>query len=452
MKKCIAAAMCVLITAAATCMGGSLAAGAESGGLGDVNGDSAIDGRDASAVLAEYTALSVDKPASFTDAQMKAADVNSDGIVDGRDATIILTYYAKTSSGLTDSFEQYLASQNGDIVDRMSLHDKICQMFIVRPDELTNGSDLTSATQATHDCLDEYPVGGLIFFSNNMESREQVTDMIRTTKDYAAELDCIPLFFGVDEEGGVVSRCAEKLGTSAFDPMYTYREKGNITAYANARKIAGDIGQFGFNLDFAPVADTWSNPDNKVIGTRAYSDDFDETARLVGAAVRGFREGGVHCTLKHFPGHGDTYEDSHDGFAVSNRTIDELRNNEYKAFDIGIKAGADFVMVGHITVPAIDDLPASLSSKVINDELRGTLGYDGIVITDALAMGAIANAYSSSVCAVMAVEAGNDMLLSPKDLRESVAGIENAVANGIISEERINESVRRILKVKGQLE
>ena len=109
-------------------------------------------------------------------------------------------------------------------------------------------------------------------------------------------------------------------------------------------------------------------------------------------------------------------------------------------------------MMGHITVPAVDDLPASLSEKMIQGELRGTLGYDGIVITDALGMGAIANAYSSSVCAVMAVEAGNDMLLTPKDLREAVAGIEDAVENGIISEERIDESVRRILKVKGQLE
>ncbi len=452
MKKRIAAAMCVLLTAASALMSSTINAGAEGNTLGDITGDKVIDGRDATAVLTEYASQSAGKAKSFTDAQMKAADVNADGIVDGRDATIILTYYAKTSSGLTDSFEDYLASQTGDIVDRMSLHDKICQMFIVRPDELTNGTDLTSATQATRDGLEEYPVGGLIFFSDNMESREQVTDMIRTTKDYAAGLGCVPLFFGVDEEGGVVSRCAEKLGTSAFEPMYSYKDKGPVTAYANARKLAGDIGQFGFDLDFAPVADTWSNPDNKVIGTRAYSDDFEETAMLVGAAVRGFREGGVHCTLKHFPGHGDTYEDSHDGFAVSNRTLDELRSNEYTAFDRGIKAGADFVMVGHITVPAIDNLPASLSSKVINDELRGTLGYDGIVITDALAMGAIANAYSSSVCAVMAVEAGNDMLLSPKNLRESVAGIEDAVANGVISEERIDESVRRILKVKGQLE
>lgn len=450
MKKHIAAALCVLLTGA-VCMGSSMTAGAEGAVLGDINDDLIIDGRDATAVLTEYALQSAGKEQTFTEKQMKAADVNGDDIVDGRDATLILTYYAKTSSGLTDSFEKFLASQLGDIVDRMSLHDKICQMFIVRPEQLSGDEGTTAATEATRSGLEEYPVGGLIFFSKNMESRDQVTNMIRTTKEYATDVGCVPLFFSVDEEGGKVSRCAETLGTSAFEPMYSYKDKGTITAYANARKLAGDIGQFGFDLDFAPVADTWSNPNNTVIGTRAYSDNFEETAMLVGAAVRGFREGGVHCTLKHFPGHGDTLEDSHDGFAVSNKSLEDLRKNEYLAFDRGIKAGADFLMVGHITVPAIDDLPASMSEKVIKGEIREYLGYDGIVITDALAMGAIANAYSSSVCAVMAVEAGNDILLAPKDLHEAVAGIESAVENGIITEERIEESVRRILKVKGQL-
>ena len=446
MKKIIAAAFCVLLSASAA------VSAAEELLCGDVNGDRIVDGRDASAVLSEYALQSSDNPPAFTYEQMKAADVNSDGVMDGRDATIILTYYARTSSGLKTSFEKYLDSLNKDIVDSMTLHDKICQMFIVRPEELTGGTDMTSAAKATHDSLEEYPVGGLIYFSNNMESRAQVTEMIAATRKYAEELDCVPLFFSVDEEGGRVARCAEKLGTTVFDPMYYYKTKGAEAAQSNARTIAEDIVQFGFDLDFAPVADTWSNPVNTVIGTRAYSDDYAETAKLVEAAVKGFREGGVHCTLKHFPGHGDTIADSHAGFALSERSLDQLRSNEYLAFESGIRAGADFVMVGHITVPAIDDRPASMSSKVINEELRGRLGYEGVVITDALGMGAIANAYRSSVCAVMAVEAGNDMLLSPENLGEAVKGIETAVSNGMISEKRIDESVRRILRAKGLLE
>ena len=154
------------------------------------------------------------------------------------------------------------------------------------------------------------------------------------------------------------------------------------------------------------------------------------------------------CTLKHFPGHGDTAEDSHYSSAVSYRTVDELRANEYLAFESGINAGADMVMVGHITVPDIDELPATLSEKIIQGELRGHLGYDGVIITDSLGMGAIANIYSSGDAAVMAIQAGNDILLTPDNFAEAVAGVEQAVADGRLTEERIDESVKRILTLK----
>ena len=336
------------------------------------------------------------------------------------------------------------------LMEGMSLHDKVCQMFIVRPEALTNGYDVTVASTMTRDALGEYPVCGLIYFEKNLESQTQITNVINTVSDYAAMKGCIPLFYSVDEEGGQVARCADAIGTAFLDSMYYYRSMGTDAAYSNARMIAGDIGGLGFNLDFAPVADTWSNPDNTVIGTRAYSDDFKETADLVSAAVKGFGDGGVYCTLKHFPGHGDTAEDSHYSSAVSYRTADELRNNEYLAFKSGIEAGADLVMVGHIIVPEIDSLPSSLSEKIVQGELRGYLGYEGVIITDSLDMGAIANNYSSADAAVMAVQAGNDILLTPDDLFEAVDGIEAAVASGRITEERINESVRRILELKNK--
>ena len=334
------------------------------------------------------------------------------------------------------------------IIDGMQLHEKVCQLFIVRPEELTDGADITTASQAMADSLAEYPVGGLIYFEKNLESQYQITNVIKTTKEYAAKNGCIPLFYSVDEEGGQVARCADALGTAYLDSMYYYKEMGTDAAYSNARMIAGDIGGLGFDLDFAPVADTWSNPDNTVIGTRAYSDDFKETAELVSAAAKGFSDGGVYCTLKHFPGHGNTAEDSHYSTAVSYRTSDELRENEYLAFKSGIEAGADMVMVGHIIVPDIDERPATLSEKMIQGELRGYLGYDGVIITDSLGMGAITNSYSSADAAVMAVQAGNDILLTPDNFHEAVNGIEEAVNSGKLTEERINESVKRILTLK----
>ena len=344
-----------------------------------------------------------------------------------------------------------VTAADGDIaarVSKMTLHQKICQMCIVTPEGLTGYDLVTQAGDATKSSLEEYPVGGLIYFSANFEDVQQTKDMINGVQQYNTTVSDIPLFISVDEEGGVVARCADELGTTSFKPMYEYRDQGADTAYNNAKTIASDIKGLGFNLDFAPVADTWSNPSNEVIGTRAYSDDFSQTAELVSSAVRGFEDGGVACTLKHFPGHGDTAEDSHYGTATSAKTLEQLDKEEYQAFRSGIASGADMVMVGHITMTGVDNIPASLSPTMINGELRGKLGFNGLVITDSLAMGAITDNYSSAEAAVKVVEAGGDILLMPYDLGEAVSGLEEAVKNGEISEERIDQSVTRILEVK----
>ncbi|MBO4867727.1 MAG: glycoside hydrolase family 3 [Ruminococcus sp.] len=330
----------------------------------------------------------------------------------------------------------------------MSLHEKICQLFVVTPESLTGYDLVTESGAATLDALKDYPVGGLIYFAQNLEDVDQTKNMLSATAESNSTVSDIPLFFAVDEEGGIVARCAEKLGTTEFQPMYKYRNKGADTAYKNAFTIASDIAELGFNVDFAPVADTWSNPDNTVIGTRAYSDDFEETAELVASAVKGFKDGGVICSVKHFPGHGDTAEDSHDGMACSYKTLDELENAEYLAFESGIDAGADMVMVGHITMVNVDNQPASLSKTIITDELRGKLGFDGVIVTDALAMGALANYYSSDEISVAVLKAGGDLLLMPENLESAVAGVEKAVKKGDLTEKRIDESLERVLRLK----
>ena len=185
-----------------------------------------------------------------------------------------------------------------------------------------------------------------------------------------------------------------------------------------------------------------------MIGTRAYSDNFNQTAMLISSAVKGFQDGGVYCTLKHFPGHGDTTEDSHHETSYLNKTPAELTSGEYLAFKSGIDAGVDMIMMGHITVPTIDTLPSSLSNKVIQGELRNKLNYDGVIITDSLAMGAVSQMYSADELAVIAIHAGNDILLMPSNLELAVDGILNAIEKGEITEERINESVKRILELK----
>ncbi|MCR5148086.1 MAG: glycoside hydrolase family 3 [Eubacterium sp.] len=378
---------------------------------------------------------------STEDSRAKEGDNNSSDKTDNTSNDV-------TEADGKDNSDNDIDSRVDNIVNNMSLHDRICQMFIVTPEALTGYESCTVAGETTKECLKEYPVSGVIYFDNNLESREQVIEMTDNMQAFGKEINGLPLFISVDEEGGTVSRCSYKLGTTEFSNMYEYKDEGVGTAYENAKTIAGDIKQFGFNLDFAPVADTWSNSENTVIGRRAYSDDYEDTAELVASAVKGFNDGGVICTLKHFPGHGDTAEDSHSGNAYVSKTLEELEEQEFLAFKSGIDAGAEMVMVGHITMTNVDNLPATISSKIITDELRGKLGYKGVVITDALEMGAISNNYSSEEISVLCIKAGVDIMLMPASLSDAVKGVEAAVESGELSEERINESVRRIVKLK----
>ena len=332
-----------------------------------------------------------------------------------------------------------------DILAEMTLEEKIYQMFIVSPEQITGVNTVTAAGETTKLALQTYPVGGIMYSKPNMISQEQIKEVIDNSQSYSD----INLFIAVDEEGGTVNRLMDTLGTTRIDSMYTYKNKGTKTARENARTIAKDMKSLGFNLDFAPVADVWTNPQNTVIGERAYSDDFKEAAELVNAAVEGFHEGGVLCTLKHFPGHGDTAEDTHTSTAYVTKSIENMKGEEFLPFEAGMDAGAELVMVGHMIVESVDDsVPASLSEKIVTKILREELGFDGLIITDALNMAAISEQYPSGQAAVMAVKAGNDLLLEPENLTESVNGIMEAVTEGDISEERINESVLRILQTK----
>lgn len=334
------------------------------------------------------------------------------------------------------------------VLANMTLHEKVCQMFIVTPEELTGCSGYTQSGEETAKKLKEYPVAGIVYFDRNLKNKDQTVKMINNTVEYSKAVSDIPIFIAVDEEGGLVSRCANSLGTTSFKDAFDYKKDGPDSAYEHSKIIASDLKELGFNLDFAPVADTWSNPSNTVIGKRAFSNDFSETPKFVDKAVHGFHDGNVLCCLKHFPGHGDTAEDSHKGYAYSKKNLEQLEKDEFLAFKKGIDAGTDMVMVAHIIVSAVDKRPASFSEKMVTGELRGKLGYEGVIVTDSLEMGAISKNYSSKDATIACVKAGVDIILMPKNFDEAVNGLEKAVTDGEISEERIDESVRRILFLK----
>lgn len=330
-----------------------------------------------------------------------------------------------------------------ELLAGMSLREKLCQLMIVRPEVLTGESPVTAAGETTRLALEQYPVGGLIYSVDNLVTQEQTREMIENTQSYSK----ISLIISADEEGGNVGRLMYKLGTTFIHSMYSYKDMGEDTAYQNALTIGTDMVSCLFNTDFAPVADVWTNPANTVIGDRAYSDEFGQASELVAAAVRGFTESGVICCVKHFPGHGDTSTDTHEGAAVVDKSLEELRGGEFLPFEAGIEAGVDMVMVGHITVTAVDDEPATISHEVITGLLREELGWDGVVVTDSLDMGALAGYEIGEVC-VKYLEAGGDIMLGIPDLAAALTALETAVTEGRLTEQRIDESALRVLMLK----
>lgn len=359
-------------------------------------------------------------------------------------------------SQMTETTESETETET-EPADALTLEQKVGQLFIVRPDALdpsqesdqVNDADedgVTEVTDTMKEMLAKYPVGGVCQFGKNITDPDQI---IRFNQD----LQCIseiPMFIAVDEEGGRVARLANN---DAFDlPKYeSAAAVGTSGDTSNALEMGQTIGsylkKYGFNLDFAPDADVNTNPDNPVIGTRAFSSDAQTAADMVGAAAGGLREEGILPTLKHFPGHGDTAEDSHTSLAVSYKSLEELQACEFLPFQAD--SGVHAVMIGHIAVPNVtgNDTPASLCEEMVNmvPDKENTL-----IITDSLSMQAITDAHPSGEAAVMAFEAGCDILLMPEDLEAAYDAILEAVQNGRISEERLDNSVNKILYYKQQ--
>lgn len=337
-----------------------------------------------------------------------------------------------------------------DTLLSMTTEEKICQMFMVTPEQLTHVNAVVQAGETTKNALNQYPVGGIIYFKDNIIDPQQITTMIANSQSYSK----YPLFIGVDEEGGSrVARIANNANFSVekLPDMRVIGDSGNSDEAYRAGQVLGDyLHALGFNMDFAPIADVLTNPENTAIGARSFGPDAAVDAQMTARVVQGLQEKGISSVLKHFPGHGGTTGDSHDSAVENTSTLEQLNSTEFQPFISGIQAGADCVMAGHIALPAVtgDSVPATLSPGIITDILRSSLGFDGIVITDSMQMGAVTNYYSSGDAAVKAVQAGVDIILMPQDFEQAYESLLNAVRSGQISEERINESVSRILRCK----
>lgn len=327
----------------------------------------------------------------------------------------------------------------------MTLEEKVGQLFLVAPEQLLpNTGPITAVSGALGEAMAQYPVGGIILFGDNVLSPAQLEAFNQELR-----LSCgIAPFLAVDEEGGTVARLANN---ASFD-LPRYPNAAAIGTEADALEMGRTIGnylnRYEFNLDFAPVADVNTNPYNPVIGSRAFSSDPEVAARMAAAFTAGLNEHGIIGCYKHFPGHGDTAQDSHSGLAVTYKTRQEMESCEWLPFR---EAGsADFVMVGHIAVPEItgDRIPATLSHVLVTEILKVDLGFTGLVITDAMNMGAITKNYSAGEAAVAALAAGCDIILMPENLPEAFDAVIAALESGTLTTQWLDATVRRILEFK----
>ncbi len=349
-------------------------------------------------------------------------------------------------------------------IGQMTLREKAGQLFMARPDvlegrfsaaELEDNSIIgtTEVSDALRETYRKYPCGGFALFRKNILSPSQLREL---TAGLHGLGDPAPVI-GIDEEGGRIARIAnhpDDFGVRKFPPMGQIAAGGDENlAYEAGREIGAYLADYGVDIDFAPVADVNTNPLNPVIGDRAFGDDPAAAAAMVKQVIRGLHESGTASCVKHFPGHGDTSTDTHTGYAETGKTWEEMLNCEMIPFMAGIEAGTELVMTAHIAAPAVtgSDEPSTMSRVILTDKLRGELGYRGLIITDALGMGAIQDRYTSSEACIACIEAGADILLMPYDYFEAFDGVVRAVEEGRLTEERIDESVARILRFKQEL-
>jgi beta-N-acetylhexosaminidase len=328
-------------------------------------------------------------------------------------------------------------------VKNLSLDEKIGQLVIVGVDGYLNN-------QNSIQLIEKYHVGGFILFKRNIKNSDQMVSLLNSLKETNA-VNNLPLFLSIDEEGGRISRMPNEFLKLPSNQKIGERNNEFIS-YQIGTILGEQLRMYGFNMDFAPVLDINSNPKNPVIGDRSFGIEPNIVTTLGIQTMLGLQSQNIISVVKHFPGHGDTSEDSHKSMPVVNSDLKRLNSFELIPFRAAIENNVDVIMVAHILLPKLDEEnPASLSEAVITELLRKNMNFDGVVITDDFTMGAIENNYEIGKAAVKSIQAGSDIVLVCHDFdkQETVFNaIKDAVLNGQISIDRINQSVNRIVNLK----
>ncbi len=338
--------------------------------------------------------------------------------------------------------DEYIAGQ----IANMTLEQKVAGLFFVTPEELTGESSVTIGGSTLNGVVNEYPVGGLYLTESNMESPEQLKEMIFNIKSFTHN----EMFIGISEIGGEGSPLvASGLSEAVISSQPTLGEsEDNSGAYMAGIAIGNQMNEYGINTVIGPLADIALEEDG-FTSADSFNSDPARVKDLVRNTVHGIEDQNVNCCVKFFPGYGDVAKSPENSRPTSDRTKEDIVEKDYPIYDDAIDGGADFIMVSQIAYDSITgDVPACLAPEVVTEMLRGELEYDGIIITDNLDTRSIVMHYKHADMAVMAIQAGADMLFCSGDFKKAYNGILEAVADGDITEERINESIYRIYRVK----
>ncbi|MEH7502707.1 beta-N-acetylhexosaminidase [Neobacillus drentensis] len=343
----------------------------------------------------------------------------------------------------------------GNAIEHMSMEEKVGQMLM--PDFRNwNGKNVTVMNDEIAKLVKDYHLGGVILFRENTVTADQTTKLVSAYQEAAEKYG---LMISIDQEGGIVTRL--QTGTDLPGNMALGATRSEELAEKVGRTIGEELNALGINMNFGPVLDVNNNPDNPVIGVRSFGEDPELVAKLGNAYIKGLHETGTAATAKHFPGHGDTAVDSHVGLPSVPHDLDRLKKVELYPFQQAMDAGIDAIMSAHVTFPKIDDtkaiskkdgtevsVPGTLSHKILTGLMREEMGFKGVIVTDAMNMGAIADHFGSVDAAIRAVKAGADVLLMPVGIQAVAKGLYDSVNTGDISEDRLEQSVERILTLK----
>lgn len=396
-------------------------------------------------ILAVGIALAVSKITSMSRNNEEQQN-KLDEMLSSEETITVPTETQETVVELTD--EQKLDTIIDEaIIQNMPIEDKVAGLFITTPESITGVSTAVQAGDGTKDALSKYPVGGIVYAAKNIQSADQLKQMIDNTKLYTS----YPLFIAIDGEGsGTDAVAAAGLGTKVDSPQNIGASGDPNNAYTAGATVGTYLAELGFNLDFAPSADL-SVVDGNAAGSSSYGSDATAVASYVTNMQTALQEQKVTASIGHFPGIGSMTQSTKDGMASTDRGADDFRAGEFAVFQSCIDSGVTkMISISNMAAPSLtgDNTPCSLSSAVVTDILRNELNFRGVIVSGAMNEAAITNYYGADEAAVLALRAGCDMIYAPENFETAYNGVLEAVQNGTISEDRINDSLRRIYRIK----